>query len=274
MTDLYSVLGVQKDATPAEIKSAFRKRAMETHPDRGGKQEDFIQVRAAYDVLCDPDLRAKYDRGETVQERPINEPVPPWPDFMDAYNIDSPADDYLDGVLPRGLMTESLDRKGMILNTPADMHEAKLIELSDRIDDQLQNRENMPPDQRWSIDKLKSAIMILKDLTGFRDEEYAKLLEELSNVEDAEALDRELDLDAELFDFQEEQFDKPANEQEARFRSDLGAGAIVPYSRRRTSTRGYDRGRKIGARGHRRGDDHNPGGQARHDANRFHRRKK
>ena len=65
--DLYSVLGVDKKASPDEIKKAYRKLARQYHPDRnpGDKQaeERFKEISAAYDVLGDADKRKQYDRG-------------------------------------------------------------------------------------------------------------------------------------------------------------------------------------------------------------------
>ncbi|MGE3856587.1 MAG: molecular chaperone DnaJ [Dehalococcoidia bacterium] len=64
-TDLYGVLGVARNASADEIKRAFRKLAMEYHPDRNKDPEAetrFKQVNAAYEVLSDTDKRAKYDR--------------------------------------------------------------------------------------------------------------------------------------------------------------------------------------------------------------------
>src|SRR6267378_4919061 len=64
--DFYVVLGVQRDASEADIKKAYRKLAMECHPDRnnGDKaaEEKFKLVTEAYEVLRDPDKRASYDR--------------------------------------------------------------------------------------------------------------------------------------------------------------------------------------------------------------------
>ena len=65
MTNYYDVLGVSTNATPEEIKEAYRKRAFETHPDRQGEgdtHEAFVEVRAAYETLSDPQTRARYDR--------------------------------------------------------------------------------------------------------------------------------------------------------------------------------------------------------------------
>src|SRR2546423_13622644 len=64
--DCYVVLGVQRDASETDIKKAYRKLAMECHPDRnnGDKaaEEKFKLVTEAYEVLRDPDKRAAYDR--------------------------------------------------------------------------------------------------------------------------------------------------------------------------------------------------------------------
>ena len=66
MADFYSVLGVARTASDDDIKKAYRKLAMQYHPDRnnGSKdaEEQFKAISEAYDVLRDPDKRAAYDR--------------------------------------------------------------------------------------------------------------------------------------------------------------------------------------------------------------------
>jgi len=64
--DLYEVLGVSKDASERDIKKAYKKLAMKYHPDRTKGDKDlemkFKEVRAAYEVLSDPQKRAAYDQ--------------------------------------------------------------------------------------------------------------------------------------------------------------------------------------------------------------------
>ncbi|MDR2778549.1 MAG: molecular chaperone DnaJ [Rickettsiales bacterium] len=64
--DYYEILGVNKNSTQDEIKKAYRKKAMELHPDRnpGNKEAEtkFKEAAEAYDILHDPDKKAAYDR--------------------------------------------------------------------------------------------------------------------------------------------------------------------------------------------------------------------
>lgn len=60
--DYYNILGVEKTASPDEIKSAFRKKAHEHHPDKGGNAEKFKELNEAYQVLGNPEKRKQYDQ--------------------------------------------------------------------------------------------------------------------------------------------------------------------------------------------------------------------
>lgn len=73
-SDLYEVLGISHYATPEEIKRAYRKAAKFTHPDAGGTPEKFAQVQHAYNVLSNPDRRARYDAtGDAKEVQPDNQ---------------------------------------------------------------------------------------------------------------------------------------------------------------------------------------------------------
>lgn len=72
MRDPYTVLGVNRSASQAEIKSAYRKLAKTYHPDQNkddpGAQAKFAEATAAYDLLSDKTKRQQYDRGEIDAE--------------------------------------------------------------------------------------------------------------------------------------------------------------------------------------------------------------
>ena len=64
--DFYEILGIDKSATEAEIKKAYRKKAIEFHPDKNpgdaAAEENFKKAAEAYEVLSDPQKKAQYDR--------------------------------------------------------------------------------------------------------------------------------------------------------------------------------------------------------------------
>lgn len=60
--DYYEVLGISKTASQDEIKKAYRKKSMETHPDKGGNENEFKEVAEAYEVLSDTSKKENYDR--------------------------------------------------------------------------------------------------------------------------------------------------------------------------------------------------------------------
>ncbi len=63
MKDYYNILGVLRSSTGEEIKKAYRKAAMQHHPDRGGDQARFKEINEAYEILSNDDKRRLYDSG-------------------------------------------------------------------------------------------------------------------------------------------------------------------------------------------------------------------
>jgi molecular chaperone DnaJ len=65
-TDYYQILGVSRDASDSDIKKAYRKLAIQYHPDKNPgdseAEEKFKEISAAFDILKDPEKRAKYDQ--------------------------------------------------------------------------------------------------------------------------------------------------------------------------------------------------------------------
>lgn len=59
--DHYQTLGVNKDASPEEIKKAYRKMASQYHPDKGGDTATFQKIEEAYRILSDPAKKQQYD---------------------------------------------------------------------------------------------------------------------------------------------------------------------------------------------------------------------
>ena len=68
MKDPYEALGVERTASPDDIRKSYRKLAKKLHPDLNpgnrAAEEQFKEVSSAYDLLSDPEKRARFDRGE------------------------------------------------------------------------------------------------------------------------------------------------------------------------------------------------------------------
>lgn len=64
MSDPYEVLGVPRNATPDQVRAAYRRLAVKTHPDKtGGDDSEFKRVAEAYETLSDPQKKSRHDSG-------------------------------------------------------------------------------------------------------------------------------------------------------------------------------------------------------------------
>ena len=75
--DHYITLGVPRTATADEIKKAYRKLAMEHHPDKGGDVNKFQEISTAYETLSNQDKRFQYDNPQTRQQHTPFGDAPP-----------------------------------------------------------------------------------------------------------------------------------------------------------------------------------------------------
>lgn len=74
MSTFYETLGIDKTASADEVKRAYRKKAKDAHPDKGGSAERMAAVNEANDVLSDPERRARYDAtGYGTAAKPVDE---------------------------------------------------------------------------------------------------------------------------------------------------------------------------------------------------------
>jgi DnaJ-class molecular chaperone len=87
--DHYTTLGVSRTATQEEIKSAFRKLAMQHHPDRGGDINKFQEISNAYEILSDVDKRSRYDNPQPQQYNPFSSGADGFSVYNNAYDLEN-----------------------------------------------------------------------------------------------------------------------------------------------------------------------------------------
>jgi curved DNA-binding protein len=139
--DYYSTLGVDRNATPDEIKKAYRSMAMKHHPDRGGDEAQFKKISEAYDVLSDPVKRDLLGRGIDPNKQPHDNP---WGDRQWS-NQGSPFEFHFGGVPPG--MEDVFSRFGFggaanfTGQTPRQRNKSLNISIDISLDDVLTGKE-------------------------------------------------------------------------------------------------------------------------------------
>jgi DnaJ-class molecular chaperone len=78
----YNILGVSETATQDEIKKAYRKKAVEHHPDKGGDEQVFKKISEAYDTVGDENKRRQYD---AQKNNPFGGGFNPFEDFFSQF---------------------------------------------------------------------------------------------------------------------------------------------------------------------------------------------
>ena len=172
--DYYSVLGIERDASKADIKHAYRRLARKYHPDVSKEpdaEEKFKEVGEAYEVLFDPEKRASYDQlGANWKNGQSFEPPPGWSGQSSSggFGADDGASDFFSSLFGQSGFTRGgggfqssyrgTDRQATIEVTLEYVYAGKPIEFS------LDTTERMP-DGRLINKPKRLKITIPKGLT-------------------------------------------------------------------------------------------------------------
>jgi len=145
MTDYYEVLGVSRTATPEEIKKAYRKKALQHHPDRNPGDAEaearFKEAAEAYEVLSNPEKRQRYDRfGRAGVNGPGGRPG----GFQDISDIFSAFSDIFGDA---GGMGDVFGRRGARRRTGSDLRvrlALTLEEIAEGVEKKIKVRKYVP----------------------------------------------------------------------------------------------------------------------------------
>ncbi len=140
--DYYSVMGIERDASQNEVKSAYRKLARQYHPDvskRADAEERFKELGEAYAVLKDPEKRAAYDQlGSNWKAGQDFQPPPDWDagfEFSGGGFGDggtSAHSDFFESLFGRGFQSSRSGRQSSGFSARGEDHHAKvLVDLED-----------------------------------------------------------------------------------------------------------------------------------------------
>ncbi|MGH8970855.1 MAG: molecular chaperone DnaJ [Actinomycetes bacterium] len=115
--DYYAVLGVQRDATPDQIKKAYRRLARQLHPDvNPAEEERFKEVTKAYEVLSDPKKREMHDLGA--------DPFSTGGGFGSGFGFSDIMDAFFGGAAARGPRSRQRRGQDALIRVEIDLHDA------------------------------------------------------------------------------------------------------------------------------------------------------
>ena len=168
MNNPYETLGVDKDATDAAIKAAYRKQARKHHPDRhGGDSSQMQEVNKAYEVLSDPERRKQYDETGATEKPPSLEVV------IFASLVEVVADE-------PGNIVQNLEREvsNAIVNGRKEIREAE--KLARKLESRIASVKG-PAEGNIITDVLRERLNTLREAIG-KDGERLELLGRVQNM--------------------------------------------------------------------------------------------
>ncbi len=193
----YDVLGVHRDAAVEEIKKAFRKLALDCHPDRHPDDPEaadkFRRIYDAYAVLSNSQKRARYDRGESVKEPQQDQRVyPSWDEVMQDFFMNRiDARTAVDGVvadsgIPSMYVGGTMEgpTTGVELSSSFDYQIEKLDTALAGLVHTLDGTRERNGELPWHPDRLRRAACGLLQEGYLSDQEFMKYMEEIDQYED------------------------------------------------------------------------------------------
>ncbi len=185
MEDHYSILGIPRDATTAEVNDAFRSLAKILHPDKpGGSEEKFRELNEAHQILSDPQKREEYDRVNSGRS------ITPYAQMIANFGRNMDPDFMLnmaESDINEQMKLEAAGRAITIAESMGDIKSLKRAALSDKIPDKSRCLAIRALFQNHPLDNLLNVIYENKLPENFI-REIARIVSQRCNDKILEAL--------------------------------------------------------------------------------------